>query len=144
VPMSLTVESLFDYACDSTKASPICICICICVRLRAPRLLRPSYESPLTPWGRRSWPVFPLPRALPVFPPRWAVWSPSRRRRVAVASLSSRSRAPRLLRPSSESLGCTGYQIGPRRGALTSFLGRALTSSLRWIVIYYKKNLLNF
>jgi hypothetical protein len=89
--------------------------------------------------GPRSWPVFPLPRALPVFPPRWAVWSPSRRYRIAVASLSSRSRAPRLLRPSSESPECTGYQIGPRRGALTSSLGRALTSSSRWpwdILIY--------
>ena len=94
----------------------------ICVRLRALRLLRPSYESPLTPWGRRSWPVFPLPRALPVFPPHRAVWSPSRRYRVAV---TSRSRAPRLLRPSSESPGSTGYQIGPCRGALTSSLGRA-------------------
>ncbi|OCL00087.1 uncharacterized protein K441DRAFT_652465, partial [Cenococcum geophilum 1.58] len=61
-----------------------------------------------------------------------AVRSPSRCRRVAGASPSSRSRAPRLLRPSSESPGCTGYQIGPYGGALTSSLGRALTSSSRW------------
>ena len=86
-PVSLTVETSSDwpvfplqpplYICIRLRAPrllrPSCESPYTCVRLRAPRLLRPSCESPATvgrtPWGRQSWPVFPLPRALPVFPP---------------------------------------------------------------------------
>jgi len=101
-PVSLTIESSSDW-----PVFPLQPPLYICIRLRAPRLLRPC-ESPYTCvrlralrllrpfcelpgwmlWGRWSWPVFPLPRALPMFPPCWAVWLPSRCCCVAVASLS--------------------------------------------------------
>jgi len=98
---------LVRLACVSPAASPICICMC--VRLRAPRLLRPSRESPLMPWGREAGLCFRCLELCPCF----HLVEPSSRRRVADASLSTRSRAPRLLRPSSESPRYTGYQIGP-------------------------------
>jgi len=103
----------------------------IYIRLRAPRLLRPSYKSPYAIGADEASLCFRHLELCPCF----HLVKPSSRCRVAVAALSSRSRAPRLLRPSSKSF---RYRMGPRRGALTSSLGKALTSSL-WLEALGKK-----
>src|SRR5437016_714961 len=77
----------------------------ICIRLRAPRLLRPSCESPasrLRVERHRAVEAGLCFRCLELCPCFHLV-KPSSCRRVAVALLLTRSRAPRLLRPSRES-----------------------------------------
>jgi len=97
----------------------------IYIRLRAPRLLRPSYKSPYAIKADEASLYFRHLELCPCF----HLIKLSGRCRVAIIVLSSKSRAPRLLRPSFKS---SGYQIGPYRGALTSSLDKALISSL-WL-----------
>ena len=55
----------------------------VCIRLRALRLLRPSYKSPLMPWGRKAGLCF---RCLELYP-CFHLIKPSGRCHVAIASL---------------------------------------------------------
>ena len=61
----------------------LCFPYSLPLRLRAPRLLRPSCESPLMPWGREASLYF---RCLELCPCFYLI-KPSSRRHVAVALL---------------------------------------------------------
>ena len=71
---------------SSPRPTGLCFPCSLPLRLRAPRLLRPSCESPLMPWGREAGLCFRCLELCPCF----HLVEPSSRRRVAVASLSRR------------------------------------------------------